>query len=77
MRVGWLLFWRAALVGFAIGLVIGFFGGLFSVPKYIYQGLTIIVSAMIAWPVVVSQMLKKKFNRFRIVLVRDNPTGTN
>ena len=71
VRVGWMLSWRGFLISAGIGFVIGFFGGLFGIPKAVYISLSAIVGPLIAWPVTVSQMLRKKFSGFHIAIVRD------
>ncbi len=75
MRIAWLLFWRVCLIYFGIGLVVGFVGGLLRVPQPIYCGLSAILGMTIAWPVVVSQMLRKKFNGFGIAIIRDRASS--
>jgi xanthosine utilization system XapX-like protein len=70
MRIGWLLLWRGFLISFGIGFVVGFVGGLLRAPRPIYFGLALVLGAIITWPIIVSQMLRKKFHGFTITIVR-------
>ena len=72
MRVGWLLFWRGLLLSFVCGFVVGFFGGLTGVPQYAYIVAAGLISPLLVWPVVVSQMLSKRFRGFSLQIVRDS-----
>ena len=78
-RVGWLLTWRAFVYGFVVGAVIGFVVGFVGAiiganPQSIFSlsfALPIFVSPFVVWPVIVSQMLRKRFKGFRLRIERE------
>lgn len=73
--IAWLLIWRGALGGFAIGFVLGLIVNLvagFAFGKVLGSGLNMAIGLVVAlawWPFVVHMALAKKYQGFRIALV--------
>ncbi len=71
IQIGWLLQWRGFLMGILVGAVIGIIGGLFGIPSTIIQIASVVAALALVWPVVLSQMFRKNFKGFHIIIVRE------
>jgi hypothetical protein len=71
ISIGWFLLWRNLLAGFLVGFVVGFIGGFVGIPRYIYIGASAVASFLLVWPIVLSQLLRKRFKGFRLEIVRE------
>lgn len=77
ISIGWFLLWRGFLLSFLLGFVIGFIGGFLGVPRYIYIGGSPLATFVLVWPVVLSQLFRKRFRGFRVAIVRDSSEPAN
>ena len=77
VRIWWLLVWRSSLLGFLtggiLGFVLGLLNGLFSLglPQWSYGVSGFIASLLFVPPFVISQMLRKRFRGFHLLIVRE------
>ena len=83
IRVGWLLLWRGFLVYMAVSFLLVIFvvliGKLFRIPPPFPSGVGLILGPLvlligwsIGWPILISQMLRKKFKGFHLAMVRES-----
>ncbi|HEY4275714.1 MAG TPA: hypothetical protein VGM68_09535 [Rhizomicrobium sp.] len=77
LRVAWLLFWRGLVGGIAIGFVLGL-----AINLALAYGFHVMLSSnvnaamgaivmLIWWPIVVRMALKKRYQGFRLALIRE------
>lgn len=79
LKVGWLLTWRLSLIAMGLGVAFGFLlgvaGALLGLTRgavtAVAVGGTLPLTIFAGYPVVVRMMLRKRFDGFRVRLVRD------
>jgi len=82
LTIWWSLIWRGLLLGFlagfVVGFIVGFVGALLGANPSALQALFPLVGVVSGVPVgiwVVRQVLRKKFNGFRIALIAMDRSG--